>query len=282
MFGIPVHIFLPTLIGSLLAAALCSTMGLFVVRMNLSSLGFAMSHAAFAGAALGIAVSGLDPLLMAVVFAVTMAAVLGPLSELSRLNADTIIGAIFPLMMALGLIFLSIAPSAGIGSGALSLLWGSVLGITMHDVVKLSALGGVMLITVFAFGKEFFALLLDRKLATASGINTRVYYYMILFLTALVVAFSLRITGGLLIYTLMILPAAAAYQLVYDIKKVFFLAPILGALAALLGVVLSLWFDLPIGSSIAIAATTIFLLAIAVSPKRRRGRAASSVSHGPS
>ena len=278
MFGIPVHIFLPTLIGGLLAGMLCSTIGIFVVRMNLSSLGFAMSHAAFAGAALGIAVSGLDPLLMAVVFAVIMAAVLGPLSELSRLSADTITGAIFPLMMALGLIFLSIAPSAGVGSGALSLLWGSVLGITMHDVVKLSALGGGMLVTVFAFGKEFFALLLDRKLAAASGINTRIYYYMILFLTALTVAFSLRITGGLLIYTLMILPAAAAYQLAYDIKKVFFLAPILGVLAALLGFILSLWLDLPIGSSIAIAATTIFLLAIAISPKRRRGRAVGLIS----
>ena len=272
MFGVPIHIFLPTLIGSLLAGALCSTMGIFVVRMSLSSLGFAMSHAAFAGAALGIAVSGLDPLLLAILFAVAMAAVLGPLSELSRLNADTIIGAIFPLMMALGLIFLSIAPSAGIGSGALSLLWGSILGITMRDVVKLGILGSVMLVTLLAFGKEFFALLLDRKLATASGINARVYYYIVLFLTALVVAFSLRITGGLLIYTLMILPAAAAYQLVYDIKKVFFIAPGLGALASLMGFLLSLGFDLPIGSSIAVAATVIFLSAIAVSPKRRRTR----------
>ena len=278
MFGIPVHIFLPTLIGGLLAGALCSTMGIFVVRMNLSSLGFAMSHAAFAGAALGIAVSGLDPLLMAIIFAVVMAAVLGPLSELSRLNADTIIGAIFPLMMALGLIFLSIAPSSGIGNGALSLLWGSILGITMGDVVKLAVLGGVIIIIIFAFGKGFLAILLNRKLAAASGINTHNYYYTILFMTALTVAFSLRITGGLLIYTLMILPAAAAYQLAYDIKKVFFLAPFLGTIAALGGFLLSLAADLPIGSSIAIMATVIFLTAIVVSPKRRRGHAAVPIT----
>jgi len=280
MFGIPLHIVLPTLIGSLLAGVVCSAMGIFVVRMNLSSLGFAMSHAAFAGAALSIAVAPLDPLLMAIIFAVLTAGILGPLSELSRLNADTIIGVIFPLMMALGLIFLSLAPSAGIGSGALSLLWGSVLGITMSNVTKLGILAVVLLFVLAAFGKEFLALLLDRKLASASGINTRVYYYTILFLTALVVAFSLRITGGLLIYTLMVLPAATAYQLAYDIKKVFFLAPILGALASLLGVVLSLGLDLPIGSSIAIAATVIFLLAIVVSPKRRRGRAVGPVARG--
>lgn len=272
MFGIPLHIVLPTLIGSLLAGMMCSTMGVFVVRMKLSALGFAMSHAAFAGAALGLLLAAVNPLWMALLFAVVAAMILGPLSEVSRLDADTIIGAIFPLMMALGLIFLSFAPSAGVGNGALSLLWGSVLGITMGDVYKLAILAVVLLFVLVGFGKEFLAILLDRKLAAASGINTRIYYYLILFLTAIVVALSLQITGGLLIYTLMILPASAAYQLLYDIKKVFLLAPVLGALSALLGFLLSLLADLPIGSSIAIMATIVFLASIAISPKRRRSR----------
>ncbi|HDL84822.1 MAG TPA: metal ABC transporter permease, partial [Candidatus Acetothermia bacterium] len=216
--------------------------------------------------------SAVDPLWMALLFAVIVAMILGPLSEVSRLDADTIIGAIFPLMMALGLIFLSLAPSAGVGNGALSLLWGSVLGITMGDVANLGILAVALIIVLVAFGKEFLAILLDRKLAAASGINTRVYYYLILFLTAIVVALSLQITGGLLIYTLMILPASAAYQLLYDIKKVFLLAPVLGASSALLGFLLSLLADLPIGSSIAIMATGVFLASIAISPKRRRTR----------
>mgnify|MGYP001766450672 CR=1 FL=1 len=54
MFGLPWHILLPTLLGSLLAGALSSALGVFIIRMKLTSLGFAMSHAAFAGAALGI------------------------------------------------------------------------------------------------------------------------------------------------------------------------------------------------------------------------------------
>jgi len=278
MFGIPLHIVLPTLLGSLLAGMMCSTMGVFVVRLKLSALGFAMSHAAFAGAALGLLLASVDPLWMALVFAVVAAMILGPLSEVSRLDADTIIGAIFPLMMALGLIFLSFAPSAGVGNGALSLLWGSVLGITMSDVYKLAILAVILLVVLIGFGKEFLAILLNRKLATASGINTRVYYYLILFLTALVVSLSLQITGGLLIYTLMILPASAAYQLLYDIKKVFLLAPLFGALSALLGFLLSLLADLPIGSSIAVMATSIFLVSIGLSPKRRRRRLESKIS----
>lgn len=269
MFGIPVHIVLPTLLGSLLSGLLCSLMGVFVVRMNLSSLGFAMSHAAFAGAALGMAVSVLDPLCMGIVFAVATAAVLGPLSEVSRLEPNTIIGASFPVMMALGLIFIHLAPRAGVGSGALSLLWGSVLGITMADVLKLGILALVMGIVLIGFSKELLAVLLDRKLATASGIHTRFYYYLVLFLTAVTVALALRITGGLLIYALMILPASSAYQLLYDIKKVFLLAPLLGALSALGGFLLSLAADLPIGASIVLSATAIFFASITLSPKRR-------------
>ena len=272
MIVIPLHILLPTLFGSILAGVLCSTMGVFVVRLKLAPLGFAMSHAAFAGAALGLAVPVLDPLWMALVFAVVMAFLLGPLADVSRLNMDAVVGAFFPLMMALGLIFLSLAPSSGIGRGALSLLWGSVLGITFSDVIKLAGLAAFLVVLLIALGKGFLAILLDRRLAIASGINARLHHHAILFLTAITVALALQITGGLLVYALMILPASAAFQLVYDIKKIFLLAPALGALAAILGLLLSLGADLPIGSSITVAAAGVFLLAVILSPKRLRRR----------
>jgi zinc/manganese transport system permease protein len=272
MFGLPWHIILPTLLGSLLAGAMCSSIGTFVVRMKLSSLGFAMSHAAFAGAALGLMISAVDPIWTAILFAVLMAAALGPIADLSRLQVDTVVGATFPLTMALGLIFIKKAPSSGIGSGALSLLWGSVLGITMGQVYVLGGVFAALLVVLFVFGKQFFSLLLDRKLARASGLNTARAFYVLLFLVAIVVAVSLRVTGGLLIYALMILPASAAFQWAYDIKKVFLIAPLLGILASLSGFLLSLWADLPIGASIALSCAAVFFGSILFSPKRRRGR----------
>jgi len=274
MFGLPWHILLPTLLGSLLAGVLCSVMGTLVVRMRLSSLGFAMSHAAFAGAALGLMLSVAEPLWLAIGFSLLTAAILGPLTDASRMNADTVIGAVFPLTMAMGLVFINKSPGAGVGSGALSLLWGSVLGITMGQVAVL-AMVLLVVVAIFAlFGKEFLALLLDRKLAQASGINTRRAFYAVLFMVAVVVAVSMRVTGGLLIYALMILPATAAFQWAYDIKKIFFLAPTFGVVAALAGFLLSLAADLPIGSSIALCAAGLFLLSTIASPKRRRAKAA--------
>jgi len=271
MFGLPWHIVLPTLLGSVLVGAMCSAIGTFVVRMKLSSLGFAMSHAAFAGAALGLMLSFCDPIWMAILFAVAMAAVLGPAADLSRLQVDTVVGATFPLTMALGLIFIHKAPGAAIGSGALSLLWGSVLGITMEQVYVLAGVFAGLLLVLWVFGRPFFSLLLDRKLAKASGLNTRGAFYILLFLVAIVVAVSLRVTGGLLIYSLMILPASAAFQWAYDIKKVFLIAPLLGVGASLLGFVVSLSADLPIGASIALCCAAVFFGSILISPKRRRG-----------
>jgi len=277
MFGLPWHIVLPTLLGCLIAGAMCSAVGTFVVRLKLSSLGFAMSHAAFAGAALGLLITTLDPTWTAILFAIAMAATLGPIADRSGLQVDTIVGATFPLTMALGLVFIHQAPSSGIGSGALSLLWGSVLGITMGQVAVLGVALAVTVIVLLLHGRMFFALLLDRRLAQASGVNTTRAFYVLLFLVAIVVAVSLRVTGGLLIYALMILPASSAFLWVYDIKKVLFLAPLLGIASSLLGFVLSLWADLPIGASIALCCAAVFFLSILLSPKRRpRARTAAS------
>lgn len=274
MFGLPWHILLPTLLGSVLVGVLCSFVGTFVVRMKLSALGFAMSHAAFAGAALGLMLSGVDPLLMALIFSLVAAAALGPLADVSRLETDTILGVLFPLTMALGLIFVHRAPGGAAG-GALALLWGSVLGITMQQVWVLAGATLGLIFIMLGWGKGFFSLLLDRKLAHASGLATRRYFYATLVMTAVVVSISLRITGGLLIYALTVLPASSALQWVYDMKKAFVVGPLLGTVSALGGFVLSLWADLPIGSAIALCAAGVFIVSVIVSPKRRRARGAT-------
>jgi zinc/manganese transport system permease protein len=237
--------------------------------MKLSSLGFAMSHAAFAGAALGVMLGTVDPVWMAIFFAVLMAAVLGPIPDAALLQVETVIGATFPLMIALGLIFINKAASSGIGSGALALLWGSVLGITMDQVIILLGVLVLLLGVLFLFGRQFFALLLDRKLALASGINATRAFHVLLFLVAIIVAVSLRVTGGLLIYALMILPASAAFQWAYDIKKVLLIAPLLGVISSLSGFFLSLGADLPIGASIAFCCSAVFFGSVLLSPKKR-------------
>ena len=122
----------------------------------------------------------------------------------------------------------------------------------------------LLLVVLFFFGKQFFALPLDRKLALASGINATQAFHVLLFLVAIIVAGSLCITGGLLIYVLMILPASAAFQWAYDIRKALLIAPLLGMLTSLSGFFLSLGADLPIGASIVLCCSAVSLLCAVV------------------
>lgn len=257
-------------LGAVLSGISCSLVGSFVVRMNLSSLGFCMSHAAFAGAALGLVLS-VDPLLSSIVFSLVVAAILGPLAEQANLPTNVILGVIFSLMIALALTFLTLLPQTAVSSVALSMLWGSILGMTVENILRLAILTFCVVLIFSLFFKEFQAIMFSRKLAEASGIATKPFYYVMLFLTGVTVAFSLKLVGGLLVFALMVNPASSAYQFSYDMKKITILSPIVGVFCCVTGIAVSFLLDLPTGSSIAIVSSLIFGLSVLVSPKRRRG-----------
>ncbi len=258
------------LAGAVLTGISCSLVGSFVVRMNLSSLGFCMSHAAFAGAALGLVLS-MNPLVLSIVFSIGVAVTLGPLAEKAKLPTNVILGIIFSLMISLGLIFLNLTPQTAMSSVALSILWGSILGMTVENVLFLLMLTFGIILIFFLFFKEFQSIMFSRKLAEASGINTRPFYYLMLFLTGITVAFSLKLVGGLLVFALMVNPASSAYQFSYDMKRISILAPVIGVICCITGIGVSFLLDLPIGSSIAVISSVFFGLSVLVSPKRRKG-----------
>lgn len=269
MIDLPTQILLTSLLATILAGLVCSTSGVFVVRMNLTALGFTMSHAAFAGAAFALWVE-IDPLVGAIVFSLVTALVLGPVAEKARLKAEVMLGFLFSLLMALGFMFLNFVPGEAASGVALRIMWGSIFSVDKYDVLYLLMLAVLILLFVVVFLKEILAMLFDRKLAEASGVDTRAFYFAVLFITGVSVAFSLKLVGGLLVYALIINPASTAYQFLHDMKRIIWVSPIIGVLTSLGGFLLSLQFDLPIGSSIIIVSALTLAVAIAVSPKRRK------------
>ena len=260
---------LPPLVATLLSGAASGLLGVGALRLRLSSVGFAMAHAAFAGAALGLLVP-VPPLVLALVFALAAAALLGPVSEFARLPSEVVLGVVFPVSMALGFVFLALAPGEALGSPAMSLLWGTILGIGWREVALVAGVFGGASSLLFLFRREIASVLLDRRLAEEAGIPAQPYLWLILFLIAATVAVSLRLVGGLLIYSLLILPASAASQFAHDIKRLFWLSPLFGGLSALGGFAISWLLDLPVGAAIALVAAGAFALATLLSPKRRR------------
>ncbi len=269
MIELPQTLLLTSILGALLAGFVCSSMGAFVVRMNLSSIGFLMSHAAFAGAAFGLMIS-INPLISTIVFSFGTALILGPLSEKARLESNVVIGVLFSIMIALAFIFLSFTPGQTAGWAARSILWGSIFSVGYNDLLLLLLLSFILIVFIVVFYKELFATMFHRKLAESSGVNTKLFYFTVLFFTGFAVSLSLRLVGGLLVFALIINPTSTAYQFFYDFKKIIIFSPILGILSCLVGFWLSMFTDFPMGASIVVVSAILFAFAIIISPKRKR------------
>ncbi len=270
MMDIPLSFLVPSILGAVLAGFACSTMGNFVVRMNLSSIGYCMSHAAFAGAAFGILIA-VDPMITAVIFAIITAMVLGPLAEKAKLESNVVIGFMFSFMIALAFIFLYAKPGEAATGKALSILWGSLFSVDFNDVILLGFLSFILLVFITVFYKELLAVMFNRKMAESAGINTHVFYFAVLFFTGFAVALSLKLVGGILVFALIINPTSTSYQFFYDFKKIMIFSPIFGVISCLAGFFLSSFFDMPIGASIVIISSLMFACGILLSPKRKKG-----------
>ena len=169
----------------------------------------------------------------------------------------------------LGLAFLFMGLMPGTKSSALELLWGSILTNTRDDIIILGIVTIVVIVLVIIFYKEIQATIFNRNIALSVGIPATFILYGILFLTGATITASLRSIGGLLIFSLILNPAAAAYQLTYSMKRMFFLAAVFGILSGWVGLLLSYLFNIPSGATIVVTSSVIFMIAAIFSPKKK-------------
>jgi manganese/iron transport system permease protein len=254
------------LLSAFLGGIACSTIGVFVVLLHMPFIGVCMSHAAFAGALLGLWL-GFNPMIGAFAFSLGAAAVVGPLADRGELNPETSVGVIFSLMLGLAFLFMGLMP--GPKSAALELLWGSILTNTRSDIVILGITAALVVGIVFVFFKEIQATVFQRDMARAVGVPATVMLYSILFLTGATITASFSSIGGLLIFSLILNPAAAAYQLTYSMKRMFFLSAGFGVLSSWMGLLFSYLFNIPSGATIVVTSSVIFMFAVVFSPKRK-------------
>jgi manganese/iron transport system permease protein len=254
------------LLCAFLGGIACATIGVFVVLLHMPFIGVCMAHAAFAGALLGLWL-GFNPMLGAFAFSLASAAVVGPLADRGELNPETSVGVIFSLMLGLAFLFLGLMP--GPKSAALELLWGSILTNTRIDIVILGIVTALVVGIVFIFYKEIQATVFQRDMARAVGIPATAMLYSILFLTGATITASFSSIGGLLIFSLILNPAAAAYQLTYSMKRMFLISAGFGVLSGWSGLLISYLFNIPSGATIVITSSIIFMFAVIFSPKRK-------------
>ncbi len=258
-----------------LCGASCALLSVFVVLMRMPLIGVSMSHAAFAGAVLGMLMD-VNPFLSGFILCLLAAAVLGPLSDRAEMAPENILGIMFSFLM--GVAFLGMGILTRSKAQALSLMWGSLLTLSSADLVILAVVTMLLAVFIVLFFKEIRAVLFNRRLAASSGVPERAIYYALLFFTGAVISSNLATVGGLLIFALLVQPGAVAMQLTYNLKSFFWISAAAGVTACLTGLAASYIFDIPSGAAVVLAATLLFTLAFVFSPKRRRTRSGANKS----
>jgi len=254
------------IIASVFGGAGCGIIGVWIIMARIPFVGIAMSHAAFAGAIFGL-LFHVNPLVMAILFSLISSALIGPVAEKTDLDPNISLGIIFSLL--LGVTFLGIGLLKGPKTEALNFIWGNILLLSKPDVTLLIIVVFVIFLFLMLLFKEIQAILFNREIARAVGIPERVIFYGMILLSGMTVALSLNTIGGLLIFSLIINPPSAAYQLTYNLRTMFFISAIFGICSCMLGLFFSYLFNVPSGAVIIIVSAVIFGLSFIFSPKRR-------------
>ncbi len=254
---------LNALLISVLVGVLLPIVGSFAFLRKSTFFGAGMAHTAFAGAAMGIAL-GIEPLLTATLFAIVSAIGIWYLTKSKKLTQDASIGVFFSVSMALGILFLS--RTGNYASDAMTYLVGNVLAVTDTDIAAVFAVLLFVIAAVLMFWKELFLSTLSEELAKASGLKVDIISLWTMIIMSVAVVVTLKAVGTLLLFGLLVMPAAAAYQLTRRLASMIVVASLIGVFSGLVGTILSIYLDLPTGPMIVLVA--FVLMAIAYRVKR--------------
>ena len=257
------------LAASILIGTVSAIIGVYVVLRGLAFIGAGIAHASFGGVALGFLL-GINPILTAVVFCLVTAWGIAWTSQRAEVREDTAIGIFFAATMALGILFIGLMRDYNVD--LFGYLFGSVLAVTQEDLWLSLTLGAVALLVVGLFFKELLFITFDPEMAQISGLPAGALYILLLSLMALTIVLSIKVVGIIMVSALIVIPAAAAYQLTEDFRRMMLLAVVIGNLSAIVGLFLSYGLDTASGATMVLTATTLFILSAWLSPRRRRRR----------
>lgn len=247
------------LIAGLLVSIACGIVGTFVVLRGLAFIGDALAHGVLPGVAAALLL-GLPGMVGAAVGSLAMIAGIGFVTRRSNLSSDTAIGLLFVGMLALGVAIVS--RSSAFSGDLVRILFGEILGISPAEILGQLAATVGMAIVAAIFYRPFLLLCFSPEQAETSGFSARLYHAVMLTMIAVTVVVSFRTVGTLLVFGMLLAPAAAASLFSRKIVTMIAAATAIGAVAVYLGLLASYHLNLAAGASITLVATIIFFLSL--------------------
>jgi len=253
-----------------IVAIVAGVVGYFVVVRRSSFAAHALSHAGFAGAA-GAVLLGLNPMFGLLAFTIGGGILMGALGKKAE-GRDVQVGTVLSFMLGVGVLFISLYK--GYATEAYSLLFGEILGISESNVIVSLIAGIVILVALACIYRPLLFSSLDEDVAEAKGLPVFGIGIVFMILIAIATSISVQIVGVLLIFALMVTPAAIAERLARTPAKGIAISVAVALLATWTGLILAFYLPYPVSFFIT---SIVFLLYGATrffGAQRRRGASA--------
>ena len=256
------------LLAGFLVSIACGIMGSYVVARRISYIAGAIAHSVLGGmgaARYGEVVYGLSwlhPLLGAITAALISALIIGLVSLRAREREDTVIGAVWAIGMAVGILFIFKTP--GYNENLMSYLFGNILMVSREDLWLTAGLNLLILVTGLVFYRQFLAVCFDEEFALLRGLRVQAYYLLLLCLIALTIVLLVGVVGIIMVIALLTLPAATASYFSRRLWQMMGLSVVFSILFTSGGLAMSYAQGVPAGTII-IFAGVVYLLVAAVS-----------------
>lgn len=238
-----------------LLISICSALfGVVLVLKRFSFIGDGLSHVAFGATAVATVFSVTNSVIIVMPITVVAAILLLRAGKRTRLKGDSAIAVVSVGALAIGYLLMSIFPSSSnVAGDVCSALFASssILYLKVSDVIFCAIMSAMVIALFVLFYNKIFALTFDEDFATAVGVRTGAYNILIATVTAVIIVMAMKLVGSLLISSLIIFPALSAMRIMRSFRGVVILSCALSAICALAGFSVALFFDLPIGPTIA-------------------------------
>lgn len=236
------------LLAAIFAGVMCGIVGTYIVSRRMVFLCGGITHSSFGG--LGIALyAGINPTLGALLFAILSALGIEWASGKGMIREDSAIGIMWSIGMAIGALFMSLAP--GYTSGDLaSYMFGSIVTVTTSEVTILAAFSMLCLIGILLWWRPIMQLAFDRDFARSQGLKTEVISYILSAIVAITIVLAIKIMGIVLLLSLFTMPAITANIVTKSYYKITILAIVIAVFSSILGLICSYTWEIPPGTSI--------------------------------
>ena len=247
------------LAAGLLASILCGIMGTLVVVNRIVFLSGGIAHAAYGG--IGLAYFFGWPYLAGTIgFSLGAALVMATISMKTKHRADTIIGVVWALGMALGIILIDLTP--GYNVDLLSYLFGSILTVPGSELWVMAAMAVLIATLVFFFYQDLLALSYDEEFARIRGVPVKLLYLALIAFLAVTIVMVIQVVGLILVIALLTIPPYIVEKHAKSLLQMMIGSSLLGAVFTVIGLWMSYRFDLTSGASIIAVSGIVFFISV--------------------